>query len=164
MDHPVEELEGGGEDAQPVVEELDQEVEEDHQQGDAVVDEVGRAGQLRLRENLSQDDGKLEGEQRRQQENSGEYCVTPPSWNSLHSPAFFRKLLETLNKIDHSDQSRQQNQDSAGETLGDVRVVSLPDLREVEQGPVSSADVLQHSLGVHGSVTAAKLDWSLFWC
>ena len=57
---PVEELEGGAEDAQSVVEELDQEVEEEHQQGPGVVDQVGRTDLLRLGGNIDSDDGDLE--------------------------------------------------------------------------------------------------------
>ena len=57
---PVEELEGGAEDAQSVVEELDQEVEEEDQQGPGVVDQVGRTDLLRLGGNIDSDDDDLE--------------------------------------------------------------------------------------------------------
>ena len=66
--HPVEELEGGGEDAQPVVEELHQEVEEDHQEGPGVVDQVCRTDQLSLSEKINSDYGNLEREQQPQQD------------------------------------------------------------------------------------------------
>ena len=69
MTDPVEELEAGAEDAQPVVEELDQEVEEEDQEGPGVEDQVCRADQLRLSlgENINSDDGDLEREQQPQQ-------------------------------------------------------------------------------------------------
>ena len=124
-----------------MVEELDQEVEEDHQQGEAVVDEVGRAGQLRLGLNLNHNDGNLEGEQQPQQHCPGNDGGTSPS-QTFPLPA--SKSNRSGQQVGEEDEGRHHHQDSPGETGGHLGVVSLPERGEVEEGARPTTEITHH--------------------